>query len=289
MKTGVIAKPCVWLYAENLTDVADELLMGWAVGIIEEESAWLKVVTHYGYCGYLLRDNIRFLQPEELRCRDASGQIVYINRAFADVMERPRVQARILTTLGRGAFVRTLAEQENGYRKVELADRSIGYVPCVAYACRRDNDGYLYEREPETYFLRQMCAQTIDERTFREQAVRSARSYLGTQYRWGGKSSAGIDCSGMTFMSYQMNGILIYRDASMPPEYPVREISRKRMRPGDLIYFPGHVAMYIGGCRYIHCTGNQKSFACVVNSLSEGDADYRKDLAEQILAVGSIF
>lgn len=289
MRTGIIAKPCVWLYAENLTDITDELLMGWAVGIIDEGSVWLKVVTHYGYYGYLLRASVRFAGPGELRRRDESGQIVYISRAFADVMEKPKVQAHILTTLGRGAFVRALAEQENGYRKVELADRSRGYVPCVAYECRKDNDGYLYERQPETYFLRQMHEREIDERTFREQAVRSARSYLGTQYRWGGKSPGGIDCSGLTFMSYQMNGILIYRDASMPPEYPVREIPWERLQPGDLIYFPGHIAMYIGGGKYIHSTGNKNSFVCIINSFSSTDEDYREDLAKQILAVGSIF
>lgn len=269
--------------------VTDELLMGWAVGIIEEGSVWLKIVTHYGYYGYLLRDSVRYVEPEELRHRDESGQVVCIRRAFADVMEKPKVQARIISTLGRGSFVRVLAEQENGYRMVELADCSRGYVPCVAYKCRKDNDGYLYERNPGSYFLRQMRQQKIDEKTFREQTVCSARSFLGVQYRWGGKSSAGIDCSGLTFMSYLMNGILIYRDASMPWEYPVREISQDMMQPGDLIYFPGHIAMYIGGCRYIHSTGNKNSFGCVINSLSAADQDYREDLATQILAVGSIF
>ncbi|MFQ9395879.1 MAG: NlpC/P60 family protein [Lachnospiraceae bacterium] len=53
--------------------------------------------------------------------------------------------------------------------------------------------------------------------------VASAREFLGTQYRWGSKSSQGIDCSGLAFVSYLDNGLLIYRDASIEAGYPVKK------------------------------------------------------------------
>ncbi len=90
-------------------------------------------------------------------------------------------------------------------------------------------------------------------------------------------------------MSYLENGVLIWRDAALRPGYPVQPISRRALRPGDLIYFPGHVAMYIGNQHYIHATGYEKTPYVTINSLNPADADYRADLAEKITGYGSVF
>lgn len=132
------------------------------------------------------------------------------------------------------------------------------------------------------------------EGRFREQLETEARRYLGVQYRWGGKSSQGIDCSGLTCTAYMKSGVLIYRDASIADGFPVRRISREdalaeRLRKGDLLYFPGHIAMYLGGGKYIHSTAHVGSGGVVINSLREGDADYRADLRESLYAAGGVF
>ena len=139
------------------------------------------------------------------------------------------------------------------------------------------------------YFLKQCILGTINEESFRDKVTITAKSYLGTQYRCGGKSAAGIDCSGLTFMSYMINGILIYRDAEIKCGYLIHEIPIEQIKKGDPLYFKGHIAMYLGEQKYIHCTGHKDSFGCVINSLNPNDSDYRQDLAEGILAVGSIF
>ncbi len=90
-------------------------------------------------------------------------------------------------------------------------------------------------------------------------------------------------------MSYLENGVLIYRDAAVRPEYPVREVLRGELKAGDLIFFPGHVAMYLGGGRYIHSTAYAKNAGVTVNSLYPEDADYREDLAGKITGCGSVF
>ena len=47
-------------------------------------------------------------------------------------------------------------------------------------------------------------------------------------------------------MAYMLNGIIIYRDAKIIEGFPMHAIDISEMKPGDLIFFPGHVAMYIG-------------------------------------------
>lgn len=315
MKFGLIIKPAAWLYGEDLKYAVDELFMGWAVEILEERDDWCRIVTHYGYEGYLEKKSLRSCTAEELTDRDKRGQTIFVKRAQADIMAEPDVHSEVLCTLERGSFLSALPEMQkachkrlllteqssgrslkkiqNGYRKVLLSDGRTGYIPDIAYSRRKENDRYLYEGRPEKYFLRQQIAGRYLEKErfetwFRKRLVVCAKAYLGTQYRWAGKSAQGIDCSGLVFMCYLMNGILIYRDAEIKEGYPMREIPIGCARPGDLLYFPGHVAMYLGNRKYIHATGNAHSFGCVVNSLSAKDLDFREDLAEAFLMAGSI-
>ena len=135
--------------------------------------------------------------------------------------------------------------------------------------------------------------QKMKESALRQEIADRALSFLGTQYRWGGKTAMGIDCSGLAFMSYLLCGILIYRDARIMPGFPVREIPMgnpaETAKKGDLLFFPGHVAVSLGEGRFVHATAYPGCGCVTVNSLNEKDPDYRMDLREKLIAVGSIF
>lgn len=289
MENGIVTKPSAWLYGKDRMSHVDELFMGWAVRILGEIRGILDIETHYGYRGYLKKEAVWRCTPEDLKRRDESGQTVFIGSAFADILEEPDVHSRILYTLNRGSFLTKLPEVQKGYQKVRLADGKEGFVPCIFLEYRKESDEYLYDEKPETYFLRQSKENMFSKTEFQKSLIVRAKNYLGTQYRWAGKSAEGIDCSGFAFMCYLMNGIIIYRDAKIKSGYPVHEIRIEQIEPGDLLYFPGHIAIYLGNLKYIHATGNEKSFGCVINSLSKKDADYRADLAESILKAGSIW
>ena len=90
-------------------------------------------------------------------------------------------------------------------------------------------------------------------------------------------------------MAWFANGVLLYRDAQIVPGFPVREIPRETMDVADLLFFPGHVALYLGGGRYLHSTARAGSSGVVINSLDPLAPDYRSDLAQPLTAVGSVF
>ena len=90
-------------------------------------------------------------------------------------------------------------------------------------------------------------------------------------------------------MAYLLNGVIVYRDAKIMEGFPLRQIPYENKKKGDLLFFPGHVAMYLGDGRYVHSTGKNGSDGVVINSLNPGDFDYREDLKNCLNAVGSIF
>lgn len=69
-----------------------------------------------------------------------------------------------------------------------------------------------------------------------EHVISTGKSYIGTPYKWGGNTKAGIDCSGLIHNSYKTIGIKLPRTAKEQSK-----VGKKRgwegIRPGDLVYF----------------------------------------------------
>jgi cell wall-associated NlpC family hydrolase len=77
-----------------------------------------------------------------------------------------------------------------------------------------------------------------------------AERYIGAPYAYGGTTPRGFDCSGFTSYVYAQLGIELSHSSEAQPSAG-RVVSREDARPGDLIYTPGHVAIYAGGNRMI--------------------------------------
>ncbi len=252
-------------------ELLDEDFYGGKVTILKEmRNGFCHIRTDYGYEGYTQNKNL-IREECKVRAWEDSCKMLVIN-SFADIIAVPSVRGEILITLCRGAFLSVLGEADSqGYIKVGLADGETGYAKIGLLG--EYNVDYLLEKEEK----------------LRYDIIQTALSYRGCQYRWGGKSPLGLDCSGLTFMAYQMNGITIYRDASIKEGYPIKSIPPEQKQPGDLLFFGGHVAMYLGEDRYIHSTARKGSDGVVINSLNPEDPLYREDLALRLVEVGSIF
>lgn len=278
---AVVNVPVCPLMSEPRPDcsLADEALFGMVVEVLEQTTpSYWKVRTHYRYEGYApvsaLVTGQRLVGEWE-----ALPKKVVLHKNTCDVLTGPKYQSWPLTTLTLGAVVAVTAQPETdpetanptGWQRVALPTGETGYV----------RSSWL-----DTYYDKPI---DLPENALRQRICDTARLYARTPYRWGGKSPMGIDCSGLVSMSYLLNGILIYRDAKIVEGFPIREIDRARMKPADLLLFPGHVALYLGKGRYIHSTGKVGSDGVTVNSLNPTHPDYREDLDQKLTAVGTYF
>ena len=86
--------------------------------------------------------------------------------------------------------------------------------------------------------------------------VSVAEQFVGVPYLWGGKTAAGLDCSGLVQTALEAGGIASPRDTdmmevalglSLPLDSPLQR--------GDLIFWKGHVGVMLDAERLIHANG----------------------------------
>jgi cell wall-associated NlpC family hydrolase len=75
-----------------------------------------------------------------------------------------------------------------------------------------------------------------------------AKRYVGVPYVVGGASPSGFDCSGLVSYVYRQVGIELPHQSTGILDSPrTTVISAAEARPGDLLWSPGHIGIYIGG------------------------------------------
>lgn len=102
-------------------------------------------------------------------------------------------------------------------------------------------------------------------KAMRASVVDTARSMLGTRYRYGGSApNEGFDCSGLVVYSYRRAGMRGLPRSAGELERQATQVSLDTLRPGDLLFFrlsgakTDHVAIYEGRRRFIHAPSGGK-------------------------------
>ena len=211
-----------------------EALMGDRLVVVGLRPHWAKVVV-----------------PSQPSQKDPRGSPGWVPRRQITTSAPPST-AQLATVTRRTAWVRTddaaarrVVEVSFGTR-LPLVERTGGYV-------RVDLPGGAVRRLPA-------AAVTVHDRNqpalapSRAGVVRTAKTFLGVQYLWGGLSGFGLDCSGLTWLAHRVHGITIPRDA-LPQSQHGRVVSTRQ--PGDLLFYASHglvhhVSMYVGDGLMIH-------------------------------------
>lgn len=207
---------------------------------------------------------------------------------IADVLSENRVESGTLKQIGFavqvGAFTRAgnairleqnLKERgvdayhflhESGYYKVRFGDHET-YATARAEAEQLKKQGVI-----EHYFIILPDQYPVARRTsegrdhLRSDLVATAKRFLGVPYRWGGEDRQnGFDCSGLTMVSYRLNGLKLPRN-SRAQFKAGKNVARNQLKQGDLVFFATkggsrvtHVGMYVGSGRFIHAPRTGKT------------------------------
>ena len=250
----------------------------------------------------------KYLEGKVSAARFVEGEPFEVADAIAPLHERPAADATLLTQALRGERMTVYDRNDEGWAWGQLnSDGYVGWLPDAALAkpgpapthkvtairtfgfpgpsiklppratllmgstltVTREESGFAVTSEG--LFLPR---QHLSEIAWREaDFVAVAERFVGTPYLWGGKSSLGIDCSGLVQVSLNAAGIGCPRDSDTQQEglgRPLDAAERKKLRRCDLLFWNGHVAIARDATTIVHA--NAHHMATVVENAREAIA-----------------
>jgi hypothetical protein len=182
--------------------------------------------------------------------------------AFSNLDNAVRLE-QVLESRGIDAYY---FRHESGLYKVRFGNHAT-YKPARSEAERLQAQGLIdtfFIVFPEDYSAAQI--KKTGKGDLRSELVKTARRFIGIPYRWGGTTAKnGFDCSGLTMVSYRLNGLNLPR-VSRSQYKAGRWVAKSKLRPGDLVFFATkggkrvtHVGMYAGNGEFIHAPRTGKN------------------------------
>ncbi|MCF6351635.1 MAG: C40 family peptidase [Cyclobacteriaceae bacterium] len=80
------------------------------------------------------------------------------------------------------------------------------------------------------------CAGHKSKRSRIEMVIKTARTYTGTPYKWGGTTRSGMDCSGLLLNSFKAINYKMPRTSAAQSKIG-KKVAKFEIKPGDLVFF----------------------------------------------------
>jgi len=105
-----------------------------------------------------------------------------------------------------------------------------------------------YVQIGERRWLHQRHLAPLAEKDF----VAVAERFVGVPYVWGGKTHAGMDCSGLVQIALAGSGIAAPRDTDMQEGELGKDCSSSPRQRGDIVFWPSHVGIMLDAEQLLH-------------------------------------
>jgi cell wall-associated NlpC family hydrolase len=250
----------------------------------------------------------KYLEGKVKAARFVEGEVLEVVEAIAPLRQNPFADAELATQALKGERVTVYDRNGEGFAWGQLdSDGYVGWIPDAALSkiaaspthkvtalrtfafpgpsiklppvatlslgakltVTRQDGAFAVTRDGWYLPHRHLGPLDANENDF----VAVAERFVGTPYLWGGKSSLGIDCSGLVQVSLNAAGTGCPRDSNMQRDGLGRELDAAdmhKLQRGDLIFWKGHVAVVRDGATIVHA--NAHHMATVVENTREAIA-----------------
>ena len=250
----------------------------------------------------------KYLEGKVRAARFVEGEVFEVNETIAPLRRAPSPDAELMTQALKGERVTIYDRNDEGWAWGQLnIDGYVGWLPDSSLArettapthkvtairtfafpgpsiklppsdslvmgswveITREQGAFAITRDGQ-YLPRHHLADLHD---YESDYVAIAERFVGTPYLWGGKSSLGIDCSGLVQISLNAAGTGCPRDSDMQQDGLGRALSpaeMKKLQRGDLIFWKGHVAIVRDVDTMVHA--NAHHMATVIENTREAIA-----------------